>query len=276
MRLALATLLALFTVPAFAHAQRASLPLDGTWSFRQDPQAEGEAQGWASGSVAFPRTIAVPGAWQAQGVGEPKGTLRHDYAGVAWYRRTIDVPAMWRGKAVSLRIGGAHRETTVYVNGRQVGSHRGFSAPFAFDVTEAIRPGSSNVVALRIANPGAVPLEGPREQKGDQPTGMLNYIGNWGGVYGSVELHATSPTAIAQVYVRPDVTQRTARFVVSVANREANAFSGEVSVARDCGHPRIRTCTPRASPCGGAGRMSTSSTSASGCASSRRAATSSC
>ena len=34
MRLALATLLALFTVPAFAHAQRASLPLDGTWSFR--------------------------------------------------------------------------------------------------------------------------------------------------------------------------------------------------------------------------------------------------
>jgi beta-galactosidase len=231
MRLVSAVLLAVIALPALAHAQRASLPLDGTWSFKQDPQSEGEAQGWATSEIAFPRTILVPGAWQAQGVGEAKGTLRHDYAGVAWYRRTIDVPSAWRGKAVSIRIGGAHRETTVYVNGREVGRHRGFSAPFAFDVTEAIRPGASNVVALRIANPGAVPLEGPREQKGDQPTGMLNYIGNWGGVYGSVELRATSATAIAQVYVRPDVTQRTARFVVSVANREAGAFSGEVDVA---------------------------------------------
>ena len=74
-----------------------------------------------------------------------------------------------------------------------MGEHEGFSAPFAFDVTDAIRPGGDNVIALRIANPGAVPLEGPREQKPLQPTGMLNYIGNWGGPYGSVELRATDP-----------------------------------------------------------------------------------
>ena len=89
--------------------------------------------------------------------------------GAAWYRRTVAVPAAWRGKSVTLRIGGAHRETTLFVNGQRIGEHQGFSAPFAFDVTDAVRPGGDNVIALRIANPGAVPLEGPREQKPVRP-----------------------------------------------------------------------------------------------------------
>ena len=113
------------------------------------------------------------------------------------------IPAAWRGKTVRLRIGGAHRYTTLYVNGRKIGEHRGFSAPFTFDVTDAVRPGEDNVIALRIVNPGAVPLEGPREQKPIHPTGMLNYIGNWGGIYGNVELQATDPTWIERVYMRP-------------------------------------------------------------------------
>ena len=108
------------------------------------------------------------------------------------------IPAAWRGKSITLRIGGAHRYTTLFVNGRKIGEHRGFSAPFSFDVTDAVRPGEDNVIALRIENPGAVPLEGPREQKPLHPTGMLNYIGNWGGIYGSVELQATDPTWIEQ------------------------------------------------------------------------------
>ncbi len=228
MRIVIAATLALLALPVPSLAQRASLVLDGTWQFRQDVQARGDAEGWASGGEAFPRTIEVPGAWQAQGVGKQQGTLRHDYAGVAWYRRSIAIPADWKGRVVSLRIGGAHRETTAYVNGRRVGSHRGFSAPFAFDVTDAIQPGVENVIALRIANPGAVPLEGPREQTGAQPTGMLNYIGNWGGVYGRVELRATDRVAIGDLYVRPDVANSTARFVVTVDNRQQEPFTGEV------------------------------------------------
>ncbi len=39
---------------------------------------------------------------------------------------------------------------------------------------------------------------------------MLNYIGNWGGIYGNVELQATDPTWIEHVYVRPDVEQQIA------------------------------------------------------------------
>ncbi|MGH9371666.1 MAG: glycoside hydrolase family 2 protein [Vicinamibacterales bacterium] len=231
MRSAVVAILILVAVPAVCAAERARVDLNGTWDFRLDPQNHGEARGWQSSGVAFERTITVPGAWQAQKVGEPKGALRNDYAGAAWYRRIVAVPAAWRGKSVRLRIGGAHRFTTLYMNGRRIAEHRGFSAPFVFDVTDAVRPGEDNVIALQIVNPGEVPLEGPREQKPVHPTGMLNYIGNWGGIYGNVELQASEPTWVERVYVRPDVEQKVANFVVTVQNREARAVAGEVRVS---------------------------------------------
>ena len=217
-------------VPAVCHAQRARVDLNGTWQFRIDPQNEGEAAAWHSKGEAFDRTILVPGSWQAQGVGEPRGILRHDYSGPGWYRRTVTIPAAWRGKSVRLRIGGAHRYTTAFVNGQRIGEHRGFSTPFWFDVTDAIRPGAENVVALRIVNPGAAPTDGPREQEPTYPTGLLNYIGNWGGIYGNVELQATEPTWIDEVYIRPDVTARTARVRITVRSMETVAYAGELRV----------------------------------------------
>ena len=59
---------------------------------------------------------------------------------------------------------------------------------------------------------------------------MLNYIGNWGGIYGSVELRATDPASIERVYVRPTSSGERATFVVDVQNREARDFTGEVRV----------------------------------------------
>ena len=227
----LAALVAL-AIPALCQAERQRIDLNGPWQFRTDPNNQGEQQSWHSGGAgpAFDRTIAVPGSWQAQGVGEPRGFMRHDYAGPAWYRRTVAIPASWRGQSITLRIGGAHRYTTVFLNGKKLGEHRGFSSPFSFDATDAARPGADNVIAIRIENPGAAPVEGPREQEPHYPTGLLNYIGNWGGIYGGVELRATDPVRIDQLYVRPDVAASAATFIVRVKNGGAAAYSGEVKV----------------------------------------------
>jgi beta-galactosidase len=227
----LAALVAL-AVPAICQAERQRIDLNGSWQFRTDPQNQGERDGWPSaGGATFDRTLTVPGSWQAQGVGEPRGFMRHDYAGPAWYRRTVAIPANWRGQSITLRIGGAHRYTTVFLNGQKLGEHRGFSSPFSFDATAAARPGADNVIAIRIENPGAAPVEGPREQKPDFPTGLLNYIGNWGGIYGNVELQATDPIRIDQLYVRPDITASATTFVVRVKNGGASAYTGDLKVA---------------------------------------------
>ena len=225
-----ATIIVMSLSSVAAFAQREQVGLNGEWAFKMDPKEQGVAQGWPASGTRFDRTIIVPGAWQAQGAGEPGGMLRHNYTGAAWYRRTVSIPSTWRDKVITLRIGGAHLETALFVNGQQVAEHRGFSAPFSFDVSKALIAGKDNVIALRVANPGAVPLESPDKQLPARPTGMLNYIGNWGGIYGNVELRATDAMFIEQVYVRSNIERKTATFEVTVKNTRKTAFTGELDV----------------------------------------------
>ena len=120
MRSALVAILMLLAVPAVCRRRsRRAWISTARGSSSSTRRTRARRRAWHSRGVPFARTIAVPGAWQAQGVGEPKGTLRHDYAGAAWYRRTVAIPAAWRGKSVRFRIGGAHRYTTLFVNGTE-------------------------------------------------------------------------------------------------------------------------------------------------------------
>jgi hypothetical protein len=234
--------------------ERASLDLDGAWQFQTDPRQVGERDGWTA--VAAPaswaaqaRTIQVPGAWQAQGVGEPSGILRHHYAGDAWYRRIVAVPAAWKGRRILLTIGGAHRSTSLFVNGIALGTHDGFSAPFEFDVSSAIRPGRDNTIALRVSNPGATDLESPDKQAGAQATGMLNYIANWGGIYSHVRLVATERVWIDRVLIVPDAEKRAARVEVTLGGASAAPARGarirvNVADASGAGPANSPTATP--------------------------------
>ena len=197
-------------------AERVRIDLNGSWQFRTDPQSVGVRQEWHSPGVSFPGQIQVPGSWQGQGIGEPDGIIRHDYSGPAWYRRQVTIPASWRGKVIHLRIGGALRNTTVYVNGRRVGEHDGFSTPFNFDITEFAHPGAENTVAVRVVNPGGDLKASPDAQVSSQPAGMMNYIGNWGGIYGNVELEATATSWIDQIAVTPEIGNQQASIAITL------------------------------------------------------------
>lgn len=227
-RLAL-VVLALSNLAAVADTNvRRTIDLNGTWQFRLDPDSLGEREHWFSEGTRFSESIQVPGCWQAQGFGKPSGILRNDYSGPAWYRRTAPIPAPWNGKRVTMRIGGALRITELFVNGVHVGSHDGLSAPFEFDVTRVIHPGSSNMFAIKVTNPGMRPGDSPDKQAGNQPTGGINYIGNWGGIYGPVVLEATGPVSVDQMRVRSDVAKHIASFQVTVHNAADQPFRGSV------------------------------------------------
>ena len=213
-------LLAVLTPAYAADGPRQQLDLDGTWEFRLDPDNAGLQQKWFGQSEEFPDSIRVPGAWQAQGFGKPAGNLRHQYSGTAWYRRTVAVPDSWRGKTTLLRIGGAHRRTTLFVNGVELGGHDGFSAPFDFDISSAVRPGAQNTIVLRIENPATTISESPDKQEPVLPTGMLNYIANWGGIFGAVELASVPRTRIESVLVISDVARRKVSFRVAVERED--------------------------------------------------------
>jgi hypothetical protein len=224
-----------------AAEERAKIDLNGKWEFRLDPESRGRAAGWAGGRERFSGSIVVPGAWQAQGFGERSGVIRNDYSGPAWYRRDIAVPADWKGRAIILRTGGVLRRATVFVNGKEAGQHDGFSTPFALTVTKLIRPGASNTIVFLVTNPANPIGDSPDKQKATEPTGMINYIGNWGGIYGNVELEAVSPARIEEVAIIPDINKQQARLKVTIRSDEAGApYPATVDVEAD----RFRASVP--------------------------------
>lgn len=227
----IAWLFAAMLTSAVEAQPRGRIDLNGAWEFRLDPGNSGVEQRWfAEANAPFADRIQVPGTWQAQGFGEPSARLSHDYSGAGWYRRTIDVPETWRDKAVLLRIGGAHRITTVWVNGSEAGGYDGISSPFTFDISRFIRRGAKNTIVIRIENPAVTVEEDPERQKAKYPTGMLNYLGNWGGISAAVSLDAVPATHVESVLVLPDVERRQAAFRISMAGADASGVSVRVSV----------------------------------------------
>lgn len=124
---------------------RNKLDISGIWDFKTDPDGIGEAAGWAHGLTGS-RPMAAPGSWNEQ------YEDLFGYLDLAWYVKGVYVPSSWQGQRVFLRVGSAVYFAEVYVNGVKVGSHEGGHLPFAFDITNHIRWGEENVVAISVEN----------------------------------------------------------------------------------------------------------------------------
>lgn len=128
-----------------------SLSLNGEWNFKYLPSenlgadarffaAERAPQGWGR--------IRVPGHWELQGFAEP--TYKRTAEGTGLYHRNFDVPADWRDRRVLLRFEGVLYGYTVWVNGKEVGEWDSGYNPATFDVTDAVRFGGENTLAVKV------------------------------------------------------------------------------------------------------------------------------
>jgi hypothetical protein len=73
--------------------------------------------------------------------------------GLAWYRTEVEIPERFRGRRIFVWFGGMDEKARVWLNGRLVGeSDVKTFHPFDFEVTEAVRFGAPNFLAVRVAN----------------------------------------------------------------------------------------------------------------------------
>ena len=70
-----------------------------------------------------------------------------------WYRRNFAVPNQWQGQRILLHFGAVDWQTTVYLNGRELGSHRGGYDPFTFDITGTLKSGESQELLVAVWDP---------------------------------------------------------------------------------------------------------------------------
>jgi len=227
---------------------RERLSLNGRWSFWPDVDDVTASGGFLNAAsltetLGRPRTIVVPGSWQAQ-----FPDLRM-WAGVAWYATTLRVPDGWRDRRVRLCIGAADYFTQAWVDGNPVGEHEGGYLPFSFEIAPALGPAPEHELLLRVLDRGGdwldyldreagqpessllpLPSIRSREPLGQRfplaeiPHGKQSWYGPIGGLWQDVYLETLPTESIEHVLVTP-------------------AMDGSVSAAVELGFPLREAAT---------------------------------
>ena len=70
--------------------------------------------------------------------------------GTGWYRKHFVVGKEMEGKELRLDFDGVYMNATVYVNGEKLGTHPYGYTPFSFDITDKVKVGEENVVAVKV------------------------------------------------------------------------------------------------------------------------------
>ncbi|MCL2623242.1 MAG: hypothetical protein FWD31_06185, partial [Planctomycetaceae bacterium] len=91
--------------------------------------------------VASQGKILVPFAAESSLSGVGKAVTKDN---VLYYKRTFEIAENWQNQRVLLHFGAVDWEATVWVNGKEVGSHKGGYSPFSFDITDALTADGPN------------------------------------------------------------------------------------------------------------------------------------
>ncbi|WP_461810968.1 sugar-binding domain-containing protein [Faecalimonas sp.] len=70
--------------------------------------------------------------------------------GIGWYRKHFTVGNELQGKEIRLDFDGVYMNSTVYINGQELGTHPYGYTPFSFDLTKHIKFGEENVISVKV------------------------------------------------------------------------------------------------------------------------------
>ncbi|MEZ5932047.1 MAG: glycoside hydrolase family 2 TIM barrel-domain containing protein [Alphaproteobacteria bacterium] len=204
---------------------RSRQSLNGTWTFTIDRYDTGLRQHWYQDchlpiegrtapwdyDVANGETVEVPSCWN---LARPE---YFHYEGSAWYGRRFDHRPGAEGERVMLRVGAAHYDTKVFLNGRFLGHHLGGSTPFFVELTGELR--EENWLFLCVNN----------ERRLDRvPMRHTDWF-NYGGVFRDVDLIRLPDVFIKDFFVHlvPDRRFET----IQVAVELSDAVDGEAALS---------------------------------------------
>ncbi|KAK3859234.1 hypothetical protein Pcinc_034635 [Petrolisthes cinctipes] len=200
-------------------ASREVKSLDGLWNFRLSPLLDAE-KGFREEWYAQPLSksgpvisMAVPSSYND--ITQDKD-LR-DHIGWAWYDRLFYVPTRWQTdkQRVVLRLGSAHYNSIIYVNGHSLTSHEGGHLPIMADITTKLVYGKENLVTVAINNtltPETIP-QGTIVEHNDPSRYPPGYFAqsynfdftNYAGIHRPVYIYTTPQTFIEDILITTDI-----------------------------------------------------------------------
>lgn len=70
--------------------------------------------------------------------------------GIGWYRKNFKVDESLKGKSIRIDFDGVYMDSTVWINGHRLGNHPYGYSPFSYDITEYLRFGDLNTIAVKV------------------------------------------------------------------------------------------------------------------------------
>jgi beta-galactosidase len=74
------------------------------------------------------------------------------WTGWGWYRKHFSINKEYEGKKVFIEFEGVQKYCKVWINGKYLGDHKGGYGSFDFDITQYIKTGADNVIAVAVNN----------------------------------------------------------------------------------------------------------------------------
>ena len=121
------------------------LNLNGTWEFEIDKSVSGKAKRFFE-RAHLGGSITVPFCPESKlsGVGET------DFLNCVWYRRDIEIPEEWQGGRILLHFGAVDHTATVYLDGKEIFTHKGGYSSFSIDITPYVNSGKASLCVCAV------------------------------------------------------------------------------------------------------------------------------
>ncbi len=181
----------------------------------------------------------------------PESLNKQDY----WYRSEFKAPKALAGQRLTLTFQGINYAAAVWLNGKSLGTIKGAFLRGMFEVTDVLKPGETNVLAVRISPPPhpGIPHEqsirgGPGENGGmmclDGPTFVATEGWDWipavrdrdTGIWQPVVLSASGAVKIGDVQVvtklpLPDISRADVEITVPLENASNATVRGTLTAS---------------------------------------------
>ena len=192
------------------------LNLNGLWDYAIVEKNTDTPNQW-NGSILVPYPVESA----LSGVGKRVGADK-----ALWYRRQFPVPPQWQGQRILLHFGAVDWQSTIWVNGKEVGTHKGGYDPFTLDITDALKADAAQEIIIRVWDPTDQknsPI--PRGKQLNNPNSI--WYTPVTGIWQTVWLEPVPKACIRSIKVTPDLDKGQIQVQVAVEGVNSQTYQAD-------------------------------------------------
>lgn len=195
--------------------------LNGEWEFEIDNGVSGKDRKFYE-RESLDSKIIVPFCPES----ELSGVGNKDFMYCVWYGKEIEIPETFKGKRIILHFGAVDYYSTVYINGKEAGTHRGGYTSFAIDITDYITDGKNVIMLCAEDNQAKFNQPGGKQSHKHYSYGC--FYTRTTGIWQTVWLEAVGDTYIKNFYTYADIKNSSVMFKIQLGGGK---YSGKTIVA---------------------------------------------